>query len=104
MFGSPYSEVYMTVFDEIHDRILLMINEGNPSIREIATEIDRSLATTHERLKSLEQEGLIYAPREQRTARDRKITDLGGEYLIVNGLIHKDLSHAARRPNDPFAS
>lgn len=94
----------MTVFDEIHDRILLMINEGNPSIREIATEIDRSLATTHERLKSLEQEGLIYAPREQRTARDRKITDLGGEYLIVNGLIHKDLSHAARRPNDPFAS
>lgn len=105
MFGSTiFPEVYMPVFDELHDRLLVMLNEGNPSIREMAEDIGRSLATTHERLTTLEQEGLIQAPRTKRTARDRKITNLGSEYLTVNGLIQRDLSHVASRPNDPFAN
>ena len=74
------------MLDERDDTILVMHFEKTPSIQEIADKIGRSVGATYDRLKSLEQQGLLNQAAGGKH-RSRSITPAGRDYLEKNRLV-----------------
>ena len=67
--------------------ILIDVHNGK-SISEMAERADLSLAGVHNKLRTMEEMGLINPPPQRGQARSRTLTPEAKEYLTVNGYLN----------------
>lgn len=71
------------MYDPLDDQILLLIDKGSPTVREIGKQLGlRSPASVQERLNRLREKEMITW--EEGQHRSRKLTTIGKRYLEAN--------------------
>jgi DNA-binding HxlR family transcriptional regulator len=79
-----------THIDQKDMLIMILIKNGNPSVHEMRAAIQaNSPGTIAERLKWLQEQGLVIQPRF-RQPRSRRLTDYGFQVLYEADLISKE--------------
>lgn len=73
------------MIDEIDDTLLTMHINNPPTIKEMATRVERSVSSIHDRLIRLENL-MMLAKSKKGKHRSRSLTRAGIEYLMANGL------------------
>lgn len=72
---------------DVYDIQLMQGVNRRDSIPEMAETIKLSVASVHGKLVELQNLGFINPPRRPGVARDRSLTKIGVEYMILNGHI-----------------
>jgi DNA-binding IclR family transcriptional regulator len=70
--------------DSIDERLLQLVND-RASIQEMAEDCNISVGWVHQRLESLQEQGLVEAPPKPNQPRSRKLTSWGNAYLQKAG-------------------
>ncbi|MEE9540206.1 MAG: hypothetical protein V3V85_01785 [Candidatus Thorarchaeota archaeon] len=70
---------------DVYDIKLMLGVRNRDSITEIGEDLSMNIATVHTKLVELQEMGYINPPRKPGAARDRSMTEMGENYLVVNG-------------------